>query len=469
MNPWSAHRKLMYISIAIIVLLVIVIIPTIFLLHKTPTCSDSVQNGDETGVDCGGSCQYLCSSEAVAPTVLWSRAFKVVDGIYSAVAYIENQNINSETWAPYTFKLYDASNSLIGSREGTTYIQKNKVIAVFEPNINTQGKIPARVAFEFSKKLDWNRNAGIPQNLVITQKVLSDEKNKPRIDATVENKSLQTAENIELVAIVYDNKENAIAASRTFVDSLPKDQSSHVAFTWPQPFATKQEICRVSNPDTVGSRPEALGVMLAIDRSGSMAALGENPPQPLTAVKNAAISFVNKFKGTDQVGVVSFAGTASEPVDAPLSTDYSSVISAIQNIAINESGTQYTNIGDGLDKSYGQLSALTASNLTNRAIVLLTDGDPNKPEKSGFKGDYPAVFALQEADEIKKAGTEIFTIGLGTNLNQNLLKTIATDADHFYSATSSADLASIYSKIAVSFCTTGPSVVEIIPRILPHR
>ena len=34
-------------------------------------------------------------------------------------------------------------------------------------------------------------------------------------------------------------------------------------------------------------------------------AAGVKPPQPLTTVKDAAISFVNKFKGTDQVGVVS--------------------------------------------------------------------------------------------------------------------------------------------------------------------
>ncbi len=468
MNHWATRRKLIYISIAIIVLLVIVIIPSVFVLHKTPTCSDGIQNGDETGVDCGGSCQYLCSTEAVDPTVLWSRSFKVTDGIYSAVAYVENQNINSETWAPYTFKLFDSQNNVIGERSGTTYIQKNKVVAVFEPNISTGGKVPARVSFEFSKKLEWHRNAATPPDLVITQKVLSGEKDKPRIDAVVENKSLETAENVELVAIVYDNKENAIAASRTFVDSLGKDQDANVTFTWPQPFATKQEICRVPSTDTSAGRQEALGVMLAIDRSGSMSSQGINPPQPLTAVKNAAAAFVTNFKGTDQVGVVSFAGTANSPVDAPLSTIYTNTISAINKISIGETGTQYTNIADGLDKSYDQLFSPNQSQLTNRAIVLLTDGVANKPEKAGNK-NYPETFALSEADKIKKAGAEIFTIGLGKETNPDFLRSVATDEGHFYNATSSTDLAGIYDKIAVKFCTTGPSVVEIIPRILPNR
>ncbi len=468
MNPWSTRRKLVYICIAIIVLLIMVTVPTIFLLNKQPSCFDKEKNGDEAGVDCGGSCQFLCSFEAVNPTVIWSRAFKVTDGIYTAVAYVENQNINSETWAPYNFKLYDSTNNLIGEREGKTYIQKNKVVAVFEPNINTGGRVPARVSFEFPNELKWNRNNETTPNLLVTQKILSGENTKPRIDATVQNTSLETAENVELVAIVYDNKENAIAASRTFIDSLPKDELSHIAFTWPQPFVTKQEVCRVPNPNSVSSQPESLGVMLAIDRSGSMTAEGKKPPQPLTAVKNAAISFVNKFKGTDQVGVVSFAGTASDPVDSVLTSEYNSVITAIDNIAISETGTQYTNIGDGLEKSYNQLFAADQSQLTNRAVVLLTDGDPNKPEKAGDP-NYPKLFALQKAETLKKAGAEVFTIGLGAGVNPDFLKNIASNPEHFYTATKSDDLADIYEKIAVKFCSTGPSVVEIIPRILPSQ
>ena len=443
-----------------------VTVPTIFLLNKEPNCFDNVQNGDEAGVDCGGSCQFLCSFEAVDPTVIWSRAFKITDGVYSVAAYIENQNINSETWAPYVFKLYDSANSLIGEREGKIYIQKNKVIAVFEPNINTGGRIPNRVSFEFTQKLNWNRNTKVYPNLLVTQKVLSGENLRPRIDAIVQNTSLDTAENIELVAIVYDNKENAIAVSRTFIDSLSKDQLSHISFTWPQPFATRQEVCRVANSDSVGSVPESLGVMLAIDRSGSMAAQGKKPPQPLTTVKDAAISFVNKFKGTDQVGVVSFAGTASDPVDSILSNEYKSVIESINNIAISETGTQYTNIADGLEKSYDQLFSKDQTQLTNRAIVLLTDGDPNRPEKTGDP-NYPKLSALQTANTLKKAGVEIFTIGLGAEVNPDFLKNLATNPEHYYSATNSEDLAGIYEKIAVKFCSTGPSVVEIIPRILP--
>ena len=37
--------------------------------YRAPTCNDRVQNGDEKGIDCGGSCKNLCTSDALTPVV----------------------------------------------------------------------------------------------------------------------------------------------------------------------------------------------------------------------------------------------------------------------------------------------------------------------------------------------------------------------------------------------------------------
>ena len=248
MNPWSVRRKIVYIVIAFAVLSILVVIPLFYFLYQAPTCFDGKKNGNETGVDCGGQCQLLCSFEGLDPIILWSRAFKVTgnpsgEGVYSAVAYIQNPNINSEALARYVFKFYDANNLLIGEKENATIIPKNKVLAVFEPNIDTQFKIPARVTFEFTQKPIWRKDLRTSPELVVTQKILSGETSSPRIDATVENKSTESAERIEIVAIVYDDNGNAVAASRTFVDKLDKDQSARAVFTWPLPFPATQKIC----------------------------------------------------------------------------------------------------------------------------------------------------------------------------------------------------------------------------------
>ena len=133
MSSWRALRRLLYGGVFI--LIVALIGAGIFwqLFYKTPTCSDGKKNGDETGVDCGGSCKLLCTSDALTPVVLWSKIFKISGDIYSAVAYIQNPNINSKNEkAAYQFRVYDINNKLITVKEGQTSIPKNKKFAVFE-------------------------------------------------------------------------------------------------------------------------------------------------------------------------------------------------------------------------------------------------------------------------------------------------------------------------------------------------
>lgn len=468
MAAWSTRRKVTYLSIVFAVVFVFIILPIFAVFYQKPTCYDGKKNGDETGVDCGGSCQVLCSFEALDPIVLWSRAFKVSTGIYSAVAYIENPNINSESFATYIFKLYDENNVLITSKENRTFIPKNKVFAVFEPNLETQSKVPVRVTFEFKEKPFWVKNLKPVPDLIVGNKTLSGIDTSPRLDAIIENKSINPVERVEAVAIIFDDKENAIAASRTFVDRLEKDGTAPITFTWPLPFQTKEEICRVPGNEIVGERPESLGVMLAIDRSGSMASDGKNPPQPLTDVKNAAISFVDELQGTDQVGVVSFATEASNPVDSVLSRNYPDVKTAINNIGIKQNGTQYTNLGDGIEKAASQLLAPIHNLLTNKIIILLTDGIATMPEKAG-ENDYPSIFAKEKAEAAKKNNVELYIIGLGSEVNREYLEGVASSPKHYFAAATSKELKDIYKEIAVRFCKTGPSVIEVILRIIPAR
>ncbi len=453
-------------SIVLGVIFIVIVVPLFFTLYDRPTCYDGKKNGDEKGVDCGGSCQLLCESEAIAPNVLWSRAFKVTDGVYNAVAYLENRNINSEATASYVFDFYDKDNALIFSREGNIFIPKNKVFAVFEPDILVKEKIPYRVSFSFKGNLMWKKNLSESPDIAVVSKSLVGENTKPRVDAEIKNQSLGPVPKIEVVAIVYDDKENAIASSRTFIDALDKDQSQVVTFTWPTPFETREEVCRVPGSGVVGDRPQSLGVMIAIDRSGSMTALGKNPPQPLTDVKNAAVSFVNELRGTDEIGLVSFATEASEPIDMPLTGNYEALKGAISKISILPQGTQYTNIGDGILKAAKELLSPTKTNLTNHALILLTDGVATHPEKAG-ESDYPLVYAFEKAKEAKESGIEIYIIGLGSEVNKEFLETVATTPEHYFSAAASKDLKDIYEKIAVKICKIGPAVIEIIPRVIP--
>ncbi len=452
MSSWSAKRKLVYAIMFFSFVIIVVGLPTFFIWYQKPTCFDGKKNGDEVGVDCGGSCRLLCSFEAVEPDILWSRSFKVSNGLYSATAYIQNHNFTSEAVnVPYVFKIYDKTNSLIAERTGQAYIPKNKIFAIFEPTIQVGEKVPYRTTFEFTKNPVWVKDDSVPPDLVVREKSLSREDALPRIDASIQNNSLIPFSNIEVVALVYDGKDNAIGASRTYLDYLAKDQSADVVFTWPAPFDTQTNICKTP-----------ADVMMVIDRSGSMASDGQDPPQPLTDVKNAAVLFVNQLGESDKVGLVSYADTPSEPIDSELTSDFKKVKDSILSIKIGTDGLQQTNIGDGLKKALSELGSERHDNVARRIIIMLTDGVPTRPLKSG-DDKYPETYALKISDEAKTAGVQLYTIGLGSNVNQDYLKGLASTPDYYFPVASSKNLGSIYKQIATSICKDTPTSIEIIP------
>jgi hypothetical protein len=134
MSSWASRRKAIYFWSVIIVLTVISFGFFWNYWYAAPTCSDGFQNGDETGLDCGGSCSRVCSMQAVAPISRSDpRVFQVMDNVYSVIAFIENHNVSFEAlYVPYDLKIYDEKNRLLFERKGATNFPKNKTVAIFE-------------------------------------------------------------------------------------------------------------------------------------------------------------------------------------------------------------------------------------------------------------------------------------------------------------------------------------------------
>jgi len=127
MIRWSTKRRLVYGGGVVLVLFVVAVFVAWNFLYRAPTCSDGTKNGDEKGIDCGGSCNTLCTADTLIPVVLWSKTFNISGDVYSSVAFIENPNVNSENKrATYQFRIYDSENKLITVKDGTTSIPNIK-------------------------------------------------------------------------------------------------------------------------------------------------------------------------------------------------------------------------------------------------------------------------------------------------------------------------------------------------------
>lgn len=177
-------------------------------------------------------------------------------------------------------------------------------------------------------------------------------------------------------------------------------------------------------------------VVLALDTSGSMNDPTEpGGPSKLAAARAAATDFLNllAFPG-DQAGIVSFSGTAV--LQHPLSSNRASLIAALQG---NVSGG--TRIDLALAEARQELTSVRHLSGNTPTLILLTDGQPNGSDEAAV---------LADATLAKAAGITIYTIGLGADVNESLLREVASMPAQYFRAPSTADLSQIYEEIAGS-------------------
>lgn len=240
---WALKRQIFYVAVLVAFFGFFGFLIFYPVFNKPPTCTDGFQNGEEIGVDCGGSCIRACTSEAEAVSVIWARSFEVVPGRYNALVYLENHNKDlAVTKIHYQFRFADESNVYLGRREGTTTIPPGRPFAVFERGISLPNSVPVYTTFQFTEVPTW---INVPEGRLDQLKVLTgdivleNEDSSPHLRATIKNNSLFTIPNINLIAILYDENHNAVSASSATIDRIFGQAERQIDFTWPLPFLKK--------------------------------------------------------------------------------------------------------------------------------------------------------------------------------------------------------------------------------------
>ncbi|MBX2866605.1 VWA domain-containing protein [Candidatus Kaiserbacteria bacterium] len=444
-RPWAFWRRTQYV-LGILFLVILVGAGSFFSLRGPATCFDGKQNGDETGVDCGGSCTRVCSFEVSQPTTQWARAFEIAPGRYNAVAYVENANQGVGTPRfSYTFKLYDADGVIV-ERKGETILPPNSVYPVFEGRINTGLRKPTHTVIEYEQPELWLPASSGREQFRISNRELSDVGTLPRLTASMQNTGVSDASNVEVVATIFDSKGNALTASQTVVEALPARGTETVTFTWPNPIAGTLRSCEIPTD-----------VVLAIDLSGSMNNDGGDPPEPISSVISSAESFIARLNTGDQVGIVTYASSAT--IAQSLTSQKNAARTVVRSLEISPSEEQgTTNTGDALYRAKDILTSDAHSMDARMVTVLLTDGLATAP------GEDPEMYAQEAANALKEEGVSLFTIGLGGNVNESFLTSIASSESHYFKAASAVTIDQIYRSVTSAICEDGPAIIEIIPK-----
>ncbi|MFA6410484.1 MAG: VWA domain-containing protein, partial [Candidatus Buchananbacteria bacterium] len=174
-------------------------------------------------------------------------------------------------------------------------------------------------------------------------------------------------------------------------------------------------------------------------------------PNKIEAAKAAANTFLGLVGLADQSGLVSFSTAAT--LDKGLSGDHAATQAAVNALVANGA----TNIGDAIDLANQELGSTRAQAQSAKVAILLTDGMANKPNGNG-SGENAAdvAYAKTKASEAAGLGYKIFTIGLGSDINESMLQEIATATGaSYFNAPNQSDLNSIYNTISQRICQFG--------------
>ena len=190
---------------------------------------------------------------------------------------------------------------------------------------------------------------------------------------------------------------------------------------------------KIDSVISASQRNEPVTIMLTMDVSGSM---GDEIYQedgtkrrPLDDAKEGAKNFVSTLKAHDKVIVSVFADywlALNEVTE-----DRAPVINSIEKLT-PEGGTV---LFQGVAESVELLHDMEG----NKAVIVLTDGK-----------DSGKNLTLQEClTKITGQGVPVFTIGLGTNIDENTLVNIArTTGGRYFRAPDSSKLKEIYELIS---------------------
>lgn len=235
MSSWSKRRKLLYLSVVLIIVIGVVVIPAFLLLYHAPTCSDGIKNGNEEGVDCGGSCERLCQTSFAPATVAWTRFEKVTPSLYNVASYVVNPNVSGEAVdVPYKVDLYDKDGGLILEQSSTVTLPPHRNTLAFIPSVNVGKQIPAHAVFAgFTAAPNWHKQGDQLSALEVMDKKYTEDANGSALQVTLQNDSVNPLPRMTVYAVLYEQSGNALGFSKTVIDSIPGQGTVIAPYTWP--------------------------------------------------------------------------------------------------------------------------------------------------------------------------------------------------------------------------------------------
>lgn len=191
-------------------------------------------------------------------------------------------------------------------------------------------------------------------------------------------------------------------------------------------FVVKEDEVEQS-PVKVETKLPSIASVLVVDSSGSM-------KNAMASVQKAATAYVDNVRAEDEVLVIDFSDKVK--VIQGFTTDKAALRGAIGGIKARGNTALYDAAFEAI-KSFGDKKG-------RKVAIVLTDGK----DDDGTNKPLSTKTVDQAIAAAKEVNVPIFTIGLGSSVDEALLKRIATESGgRYFPSPNPADLESLYKEI----------------------
>lgn len=216
-----AIKQLIYGTIHIIIFLSLAYGIYFFGIKPAPTCTDGILNQDEEEIDCGGSMCESCEIRRLNPLQALPISLFPAEG-GRAIALVELRNPNAGWGAStvtYIMNFYDASDALITSRAGETFIYANEVKFIGETDLAIDTSRVARSEILIEPTMWQRRDAFSKPNLPVRQvtTTIDTANDQLVITGNVTNEEAFRFTQMQVIGIIFDADGRRIGASKTFI------------------------------------------------------------------------------------------------------------------------------------------------------------------------------------------------------------------------------------------------------------
>lgn len=232
-------KQLFYIIVFLIIIGLIGLVIYVIWLKPAPTCFDKKQNQNETGVDCGGSCEDCEIRTLQQPSVKWSK-FPAGN---ETILLIELRNLNPKYGAEnffYNFDILGSDGKKIKSLASNSFIYAGEIKYLIEV-IGFDSRDIDKVEPSFSsikwKRIDQFTKPEVQLREVKTESAQPD--GRAIVSGFILNNNAFPLSKIRIVGVLSNSNDIQISASKTELENVKANEEKQFKIIFPSNISLK--------------------------------------------------------------------------------------------------------------------------------------------------------------------------------------------------------------------------------------